>query len=202
MAKPPSIPARPSTSNGTAVSLAALEAMVVKAKADPAVTRTLRCRTVAQGRFSQLNYIRNLPPQPVMEDEPGSLQPDDLLSEALAPNASEALLAALGSCLAVGIHANAVARNILVHALELEVEADINTTAVWGAGDLQPKAIGFESIRVQVRMQADAAHEALVALVRHVTLWSPVANTIHNPVHLDVTLDSSARAGPDGAGPA
>jgi len=25
--------------------------------------------------------------------------------------------------------------------------------------------------------------------VRHATLWSPVANTLHNPVHLDVTLE-------------
>lgn len=202
MTTPPKTPPAPNdhtvaAPNGMALGSAALEALVIKAKADPAATRTLRCRTVAQGRFSQLNYIRNLPPQPVMEDEPDP--GPGLLSESYAPNASEALLAALGSCLAVGIHANAVAQGIPVQSLELHVEADINTTAVWGSGDLHPKAIGFEAVRVQVQMQADAPYDALLALIRHATLWSPVANTIHNPVHLDVTLAAAAtERTPDG----
>jgi len=159
------------------------DAQAVPGAPDPA-TRTLRCRTVAQGRLSQLNYIRNLPAQPVSEHEP-----EDLSDETDAPNASEALLAAFGSCLAVGIHANAVAQGIPIRALELELAADLNTTAVWGAGDLNPKTIGFEAIRVSVRLEADAPRDILEALVRHAALWSPVANTLHNPVHLDVMLE-------------
>ena len=145
--------------------------------------RTLRCRTVAQGRFQQLNYIRDLPAQPVMEHEP-----EGLLSETVAPNALEALLAALGSCLAVGIHANAVARNIPVRRLELELAAETDSTAGWGTGSAAPRPIGFEAIHVTVHLDADAPRDALSALIRHVTLWSPVANTLHNPVHLDVAL--------------
>ena len=166
-----------------------LRAMIVQSKADPGATRTLRCRTIAQGRFSQLNYIRNLPPQHVMEDEP-SKQAGGALGEMTAPNASEALLAALGSCLAVGIHANAVAQGITVRSLELDVAADINTSAVGGAGDLSPKPIGFGAVRVLVRMDADAPRARLTALVEHAALWSPVANTLHNPVHLDVMLEA------------
>nr|WP_294526254.1 OsmC family protein [uncultured Rhodopila sp.] len=135
--------------------------------------------------MSQLNYIRDLPPQPVTE-----FQPEDLSSEAVAPNASEALLAAFGSCFAVGIHANAVVQGIPVRSLELDLEADINTTSVWGAGVLTPKAIGFETIRVRVHLEADAPRETLDRLIHHALLWSPVANTLHNPVHLDVTLAS------------
>jgi uncharacterized OsmC-like protein len=164
-----------------------LDVLIAKGKADPSATRTLRCRTVARGRFQQLNYIRDLPPQAVMEDEP-----EGLLSEVFAPNASEALLAAFGSCLAVGIHANAVAQGIPIRALELDLAADLNTTAVWGTGDLHPKTIGFETVRVLVRMEADAPREAIAALIKHAALWSPVANTLHNPVHLDVTLLPSA----------
>jgi uncharacterized OsmC-like protein len=111
-----------------------------------------------------------------------------LSSEAIAPNASEALLAAFGSCFAVGIHANAVVQGIPIRSLELDLEADINTTSVWGAGDLTPKAIGFETIRVRVHLEADASRETLDKLIHHALLWSPVANTLHNPVHLDVTL--------------
>ncbi len=160
-------------------------------ESDPAAIRTLRCRTVAQGRLRQLNYIRDLPPQPMMEDEPKGL-----LGETTAPNASEALLAAFGSCLSIGIHANALAQGIPIRALELALEADINTTAAWGTGDLHPKTIGFETIRVCVTLDADASRKVLDGLVKHAVLWSPVANTLHNPVHLDVTLEKAARPDP------
>ena len=164
-----------------------MRAVIVKGKADPAGIRTLRCRTVAQGRLHQLNSIRDLPPQPVMEDEP-----EGLLSETTAPNASEALLAVVGSCLSIGIHANALAQGIPIRSLELNVEADINTTAAGGTGDLHPKTIGFEAIRVEVRLDADASRRTLNALIKHAVLWSPVANTLHDPVHLDVTLQAPA----------
>lgn len=145
--------------------------------------RTLRCRTVAQGRFQQLNYIRDLPAQPVTEDEP-----DGPLGGTAAPTASEALLAALGSCLAIGIHADAVAHHIRVHRLELEVEAEIDTAAGWPPGGAEPGTIGFEVIRVTVHLDADAPRGVLTALVKRAALWSPVSNTLHNPVHLDVGL--------------
>ncbi|MHB2206653.1 OsmC family protein [Methylobacterium sp. CM6257] len=166
-----------------------LQAVIAECKADPTAVRTLRCRTVAQGRLSQLNYIRNLPPQPVMEDEP-----EGLLGDSTAPNASEALLAALGSCLSIGLHANALSRGIPIRSLELCVEADINMTSVWGSGDLTPKTIGFETVRVSVSIEADASRKVLAALIKHTVLWSPVANTLHNPVHLDVALAPAAAA--------
>lgn len=160
-----------------------LDGLIATDKAEPSAVRTFMCRTVVRGRFSQLNYIRNLPPQAVVEDASPSLS-----SETMAPNASEALLAAFGSCLSVGIHANAVAQGIPIRSLSLDLAADLNTTAVWGAGNLAPHTIGFETIQVIVPLDAGAPREQLEALVRHATLWSPVANTLHNPVHLDVTL--------------
>jgi len=163
-----------------AITKAALDKLAVKGT-DPGATRTLRRRTVTRGRFSQMNYICDLPLQPVMEDEP-----EGLLGEAIAPNASEALLAAFGSRLAVGIHANAAAQGIPVRSLELELAADLNTTAVWEAGDLYPKAIGSESVRVLVSL--DAPRTALEALIGHTTLWPLVANTLHNTVFLDEAL--------------
>ena len=94
-------------------------------KTDPMVIRTLHCRTIAKGRFQQLNYIRELPPQPMIKDTA-----EGLLSEDVAPNASEALLAAFGTCLAVGTLANAIARHIPIRRLELNLEADLHITAV------------------------------------------------------------------------
>ncbi len=156
-----------------------LEGLIAKGRANPAAVRTLKCRTVAEGRFRHLNMIRTLPAH-VIDEPPG------LLGDDTAPNPSEASLAALGSCLAVGIHANAVARNITIRSLELELEADINITAVWGTGDTSPKPVGFDAVRVKVHLDADAPKAELDALIAHATQWSPVANTFTKPVALDV----------------
>src|SRR5262249_34557616 len=104
-----------------------LEKLIGVAKSNPRAVRTLKCRTVAEKRFRHLNYIRDLPPYIV--DEPPALLGDDT-----APNPSEASLAALGSCIAVGLHANAVHRGWKVKKLELSLEGDLNITAVWGTG--------------------------------------------------------------------
>jgi hypothetical protein len=39
----------------------ALDTLIAKGKADPNVINTLKCKTVAEGRFRHLNFIRNLP---------------------------------------------------------------------------------------------------------------------------------------------
>ncbi len=156
-----------------------LDGLIAKGKANPTAVRTLKCRTIAEGRFRHLNMIRTLPAH-VIDEPPG------LLGDDTAPNPSEASLAALGSCLAVGIHANAVARNITIRSLELELEADINITAVWGTGDTSPKPVGFDAVRVKVHLDADAPKAALDDLIAHATKWSPVANTFTKPVALDV----------------
>ncbi|MDB5595262.1 MAG: OsmC family protein [Hyphomicrobiales bacterium] len=161
---------------------AGLETLIAAGKANPQVIKTLKCRTVAEGRFRHLNYIRNLAPYIV--DEPPGLLGDDT-----APNPSEASLAALGSCLAVGLHANAVHRGWTVRKLELELEGDLNITAVWGTGDTSEKPVGFTDVRVKVDMVCDdVADEEITALINHVKQWSPVANTYTRPVNLEVTL--------------
>lgn len=156
-----------------------LEKLIESGKANPKAIKTLKCRTVAEGRFRHLNYIRNLPPYIV--DEPPALLGDDT-----APNPSEASLAALGSCLAVGLHANAVHRGWTVKKLELQLEGDLNITGVWGTGDLSEKPVGFTDVRVKVDMECDAPKAEVDALIAHVTKWSPVANTFIRPVHLEV----------------
>jgi uncharacterized OsmC-like protein len=158
-----------------------LDELIAKGKADPKVIKTLKCRTVAEGRFRHLNFIRSLPAYVV--DEPPGLLGDDT-----APNPSEASLAALGSCLAVGIHANAVARGITVFKLEIELEGDLNITGVWGTGDLSDKPVGFTDVRAKVSFEADRPRAELEALVAHARVWSPVANTFTRPVNLEVSL--------------
>ncbi len=158
-----------------------LKALAEKGKADPTAVRTVRCRTVAEGRkFRHLNYIRNLPAHII--DEPPQLLGDDT-----APNPTEALLAALGSCLAVGLQANAVARGWTVRGIEVELEGDINITSVWGTGDLSPKPLGLTAVRMKVHLDIDGATPAeLDELVAHAAKWSPVFNTVRNPVPMSI----------------
>ena len=158
-----------------------LEALAEKGKSNPKSVVTLKTKTVCEAKFRNLNFIRNLPAHVI--DEPPHLLGDDT-----APNPSEAVLAALGSCLSVGLHANAVARGIELSRLELELEGDINVTAVWGVGDLGDKTLGFTDVRVKVYLEGNASQAEMAALVAHSNAWSPVANTLRNPVNVEVSL--------------
>lgn len=154
-----------------------LESLIQKGKENPQAIKTLKCKTVAEGRFRHANYIRDL--DPYIVDEPPALLGDDT-----APNPSEASLAALGSCVAVGLHANAVARGIRIQKLELELEGDLNITAVWGTGDTSEKPVGFTDVRIKVDMEADCPRDEIDALIQHVVQWSPVFNTFSRPVNM------------------
>jgi uncharacterized OsmC-like protein len=154
-----------------------LQQLIEANKANPKLVKTLKCKTVAEGRFRHANYIRDL--EPYIVDEPPGLLGDDT-----APNPSEASLAALGSCVAVGLHANAVARGIKIQSLELELEGDINITAVWGTGDTSEKPVGFTDVRIKIDMKADCSDAEVDALIEHVTQWSPVFNTFKRPVNM------------------
>lgn len=163
------------------ISKEGLEKLAETAKANPTVVKSLKVKTVCEGQFRNLTYVRDLDAHVI--DEPPSL-----LGQDTAPNPSEAVLACLGSCLSVGIHANAVMRGITLTKLELELEGDINITGVWGIGDLSEKRLGFTDIRVKVDLDGDASQEELDELVAHANDWSPVANTLRLPVKLDVSL--------------
>ncbi len=168
------VPLRPVSKEG-------LEDLAAKSKANPNVIKSLTIKTVCEGQFRNLSYVRNLEPH-VIDEPPG------LLGEDTAPNPSEAVLAALGSCLSVGIHANATMRGITLTKLELELAGDINITGVWGIGDMSEKRLGFTDIRVKVDLEGNASREELEDLVAHSNFWSPVANTLRLPVNMEVTL--------------
>lgn len=158
-----------------------LEGLIEAGKANPQAIKTLKCKTVAEGRFRHANYIRNL--EPYIVDEPPGLLGDDT-----APNPSEAALAALGSCVAVGIHANAVHQGITIQTLEVELEGDLNITAVWGTGDLSEKPVGFTDVRIKVTLEADIPDAKKQELIELVCQWSPMFNTFARPVAMVAEL--------------
>jgi organic hydroperoxide reductase OsmC/OhrA len=158
-----------------------LDGLPSEVKAHMAIERTLRCRTVASHATRVSAKIRSLPDMQIEQE----LGLDGLEPEATP---SELLLATLSACLAKRIHANATIGNIAIATLILDVEADLAVSPIWTGPGREPAPVGFEVVRVKVHLNASAPPEALRALLSHAVLWSPVANSMHSPVHLDVTL--------------
>lgn len=147
--------------------------------------RTLRCRTVATAQLRQRHHIRDLEP---LGSGAAQAADESLLGEDEEPHPSEMLLAALGACLTVSIQANAVARGIPIRKLEVHSQGDVDPSALWGTSPRRARPLGFLSIAIDVHIEADVPREVLKALVDYAVLWSPVANTLHDPVDLVVSL--------------
>ena len=113
-------------------------------------------------------------------------EPPVLLGGNAAPNAVEAVLHALASCLAVGFIYNAAAQGINVESLSFDLEGDLDLHAFLGLSDqVRP---GYENIRLTYRVKSDAPREKIVELCDYVQRTSPVMDIIRNPVPLTVNL--------------
>jgi hypothetical protein len=66
----------------------------------------------------------------------------------------------------------------------------LGNKAAWGAGgtDRQPSQTGFQEIRVEVLIEGDASRPQLDVIVQHANYFSPVANTMRNPVPFSISL--------------
>jgi uncharacterized OsmC-like protein len=135
-------------------------------------------RTTWTGAFTSSTYAREH--EPIVSDEPQLLAGGNS-----APNPVEYLLAALGSCLAVGYAASAAARDIELRSLEIELSGTIDLQVFLG---LAEGHAGYERIAATARVDSDADDAALQALHEHVVRTSPVGNTIERPIEFDARL--------------
>jgi uncharacterized OsmC-like protein len=113
-------------------------------------------------------------------------EPPVLLGQNAGPNAVEAVLHALASCLAVGFVYNAAALGIPIEALSFDLEGDLDLRAFLGLTDsVRP---GYEGIRLTYRVKADAPRAKLEELCNYVQRTSPVLDIIRNPVPVFISL--------------
>ena len=97
-----------------------------------------------------------------------------MLGQNAGPNAVEAVLHALASCLAVGFIYNAAAQGIKVDQLEFDIEGDLDLHAFLGLSDeVRP---GYENITLTYRVKADAPRRQLEQLCEYVQRTSPVVD--------------------------
>jgi uncharacterized OsmC-like protein len=114
-------------------------------------------------------------------------EPSALLGTNKVPNPVEIILAALGSCLAVGFAYNAAARDINLESLDISVEGDLDLRGFLGvSGDVRP---GYQNIKATCRIKSDASKEKLRELYEHVKRTSPVGDIIRNAEPIMITLE-------------
>ena len=119
--------------------------------------------------------------------EPFTLEGDEppvLLGDNTAPNAVEATLHALASCLAVGFVYNAAAQGIEVRSLDFDLEGELDLHAFLGLSDeVRP---GYDGVRMTYRVDCDATPEEVDELCEYVQRTSPVLDIFRNPVRVNV----------------
>ncbi len=113
-------------------------------------------------------------------------EPPVLLGNNAGPNAVEAVLHALASCLSVGFVYNAAAQGIKIDSLDFKLEGDLDLHAFLGLSDkVRP---GYETIRLTYRVKSNAPREKLEALCEYVQKTSPVLDIVRNPVPVTIDL--------------
>ncbi len=162
------------------VDVDALVATVKAIKADP--TKAIfefHARTEWQGGARSRIKIRGF----TLECD----EPPALLGSNTAANPVEMVLAALGSCLAVGFSYGAAIQGIDLESMELEVSGDLDLQGFLGISkDVRP---GYQNIQVTCRLKSSAPREKIKELFEHVIDTSPVTDIIRNPVPLTISLE-------------
>ncbi len=139
-------------------------------------SRSVRVRWI--DGFRSQGYTRDVPPHAYDE-------PEWLGGRNRAMAASEAVLGAIGGCIAVGFAANAALREVAVHELEVEVEGTIDLPSFFGIREGNP---GYQQINVTLYVRCDADGPLLDEIAYRAVNLSPVVNTVRHPVRMDYEL--------------
>jgi len=113
-------------------------------------------------------------------------EPPVLLGENHGPNAVEALLHAMGSCLSVGIVYNGAARGINIKSLNFDIDGDLNLHAFLGLSETERP--GYSNIRIKINIDSDAPRDKIEELCKYVEKTSPMMDCIRNPVPVTITI--------------
>lgn len=140
--------------------------------------RVSKAVTVCESGFNNVTTVRDTAPVRVSE-------PHALLGDNSAANPSEVALAAMGSCINVGLVANARYEGVTLSKAEVAMEGDIDISPVWGVGNVdEDLTLGFTAIRCEITIAGDADAETLTRIADRAMRWSPVVNTMQNPVEV------------------
>ena len=116
-------------------------------------------------------------------------EPEILLGQDKGPNPVEFLLTALAGCLTSSLVYHAATKGIEVRRVESRLEGDLDLRGFLGLSEEVP--VGYEAIRVSMRVDADISNEEKEELIQAAKRFSPVFNTITSPTRVTVQLESN-----------
>jgi len=138
--------------------------------------------TTASGFYGATENHSHSKPFVLQADEPAVL-----LGKDTAANPVQHLLHALASCLTTSMVYHAAARGIHIQEIESSLEGDID---LHGFLDLDPTVRkGYQGIRVNFKIKADAPDEQLQQIAKLGSGYSPVFDSIANGVPVSVTAE-------------
>jgi uncharacterized OsmC-like protein len=112
-------------------------------------------------------------------------EPPVLLGQNRAPNTGEYVLHALAACVSGTIVYHAAARGIVLAGVETTVHGDLDVQGFLGLdAAVRP---GYEQIQVSVKVAGDL-DDAQLAQIESMTRFSPVRDTVVNPVPVAVEV--------------
>jgi uncharacterized OsmC-like protein len=114
--------------------------------------------------------------------------PEVFASEDHGATPVEFVLVGLASCLTAGVAAVAQHRNIQLNSVKATIEGDMDILGILGA-DPEVRN-GFNGIRVNYEIDAEASQEEIEALVAQSQKRSAVFDVITNPTNVAVTVNS------------
>jgi uncharacterized OsmC-like protein len=112
--------------------------------------------------------------------------PEVFASDDNGPTPVEFVLVGLASCLTAGVAAVAQNRGIQLNSVKATIEGDMNVLGILGA-DPEVRN-GFNHVRVNYEIDADASQEDIEALVAQSQKRSAVFDVITNPTNVTVTV--------------
>jgi uncharacterized OsmC-like protein len=110
-------------------------------------------------------------------------EPQVLLGDDTAANPVEFVLHALAACLTTTLVYHAAARGIEIRRLESSLEGDLDLRGFLGLSEDVRK--GYQAVRVQMRVDADAQPEAL----RELAVFSPVYDIVSKSLPVEVSVE-------------
>lgn len=151
-----------------------------KAEAEPAkAVNTLRAKVSAKGR-SGVREIR------IRDYRVISDSPPDFAGYDLGPSSPELQLGVLGSCLTHITLIQAAEREVSLHSLEVEVEAQMHPLA--GRPGYEHIPIYPHDIRYRLIIESDESEETLQALHEAVERVCPIFNLLRDPQAIEGEL--------------
>jgi uncharacterized OsmC-like protein len=135
-----------------------------------------------------------------VRDEPITLvgdEPPALIGGDAGPGPSETVLHGVGNCISVANSYHSAASGIRVSGFKVEFEGDLDLQGFTDVNDMVRPA--YKTIKCKITARSGGkSHDELMTFVENVPYFSPILDTVSNPVHVTFGLTHNGQAASGG----